>query len=76
MTTMDEEVIEVYLDNAALHSGAENQWGEGYWVGRAIQHAEQNAVNHEWLIAEMEARGLDSAVVAIPRGDEPNAALN
>jgi hypothetical protein len=75
MTEMDQEVVLQYLDNARFH-GAENQWAEGYWVGRAIQHAEQNALDHEWLIEQFEVHGLDSAVVAVPRGDEPNAALN
>jgi hypothetical protein len=75
MTSMDQEVIDQYLDNARLHSDT-NEWAEGYWIGRAISHAEQNAVNHEWLIESFEERGLDAAVVAIPKGDALDPTMN
>jgi hypothetical protein len=75
-TTMDMEAISSYLDNAQLHGRASNDWAEGYWIGRAVEHAHQNAVSHDWLIRELEGRGLDSAVVAIPKPGEPDVALN
>jgi hypothetical protein len=68
MNEMDMEVTVQYLDNARFHVG--NAWAEGYWIGRAIEHAEQNALDHDWLIEQFEVHGLDTAVVAIPRGDE------
>ena len=77
MNDIDEAAIERFLDNAQLHAQAKNDWAEGFWLGRAVQHADQNAVDHEWLTAEFEARGLDAAVIAIPKpGDATGAHLN
>lgn len=66
-TDIDSAVIEEYLDTALLHANAQNDWAEGYWIGRAVQHAHQNAVDHDWLVEQFKDRGLDDAVVADPK---------
>lgn len=68
LTDVDQAVVEEYLDNALIHAD-KNEWAEGYWIGRAVQHAHQNAVDYDWVVEQFTARGLDAAVVAVPKGD-------
>lgn len=72
MLDMDSVVIRDYLDTAQLHAAARNDWAEGYWLGRAIEAARQNAIDPDWLVAELDARGLDKAIVAEPKQGDPN----
>ena len=65
----DLDVIRQYLDNASMHEEASNEFGYGYWLGRALEHADQNAVDVSWLVAEVESRGLDAALVGVPKLD-------
>lgn len=76
MNEVDRAVILEFLDNAQMHQGAQNEWAEGYWIGRAVQHANQNAVEYDDLVEEFEARGLDAAVIAIPKSGDPEPSLN
>lgn len=76
MNNIDIEVIEGFLDFAQLQAVANNDWGEGFWIGRAIQHADQNAIDHEWLVGAFELRGLDVAVIPNPKPGDPEPALN
>lgn len=76
VTDIDSAVIEEYLDAALLHANAQNDWAEGYWIGRAVQHAHQNAVDWKWVVTQMIERGLDAAVVAIPKAGDPDPSAN
>lgn len=71
---IDRAVIAEYLDNALINSN--NDWGEGYWIGRAVQHAHQNAVDHDWLVGAFTNRGLDAAIVAEPKPGDPDVLAN
>ncbi len=59
--TVDEELIMEFLDAAANSKG--DDYSEGYWVGRALQHADQNAISFQWLVAEFSYRELELAKV-------------
>ena len=76
MNEIDAQVVREFLDNAQLHGSANNDWAEGYWIGRAVQHANQNAIDYGDLVAEFENRGLDAAVIAIPKPGDPEPTLN
>lgn len=70
-TSLDYEVVSEYLDYAQRHAARGNGWAEGYWIGRAVEHAHQNAIGHEALVSEFESRGLDTAVIATPKPRDP-----
>lgn len=55
---MDEQAILSFIANAEMHAEAGNDWGEGYWIGRAVSHAEQNAISKEWLAQMLKKAGL------------------
>lgn len=76
MNEVDMAVVTGFLDNAQMHQGAQNEWAEGFWIGRAVQHANQNAVDYDDLVTEFESRGLDAAVIAIPKPGDPEPSLN
>lgn len=64
----DHEVVCAYLDNAEmLKDRGDNEFGHGYWIGRALSHSEQNAIDPAWLVRQMDKRGLDSALVPVPK---------
>ncbi len=67
MTDIDQEVIEGYLDNAVMWFTRDNDFAVGLWLGRALEHAEQNAVDHEWMLRELSARVLDTGLVKVPK---------
>lgn len=64
----DEQIVREYLDNAEMMKDrGDNEFGHGYWIGRAMSHAEQNAIDPAWLVREMNRRVLDSALVSVPK---------
>ena len=72
----DEQQIVHYLDNAILHQLGENEWAEGYWIGRAVEYASQNALDYNWLVEQWSERGLDAAVIAVPKPGDPDPRAN
>lgn len=73
---IDQEVIVMYLDNAEMHKAANNGWGEGYWMGRAVEHVNQNAVDRGWFAHECLLRGLDTELLARLKAGAPNVGGN
>lgn len=67
MTEIDRKIIKDYLDNARLHEQVGNEFGYGYWMGRSMSHAEQNAIDSDWLTRQVDKRGLDTAIIEIPK---------
>lgn len=73
---MDQEVIVMYLDYAELHKDAHNSWGEGYWMGRSVEHVNQNAVDRGWFARECLVRSLDTELVAYLKAGGQKAEAN
>ncbi len=66
----DQRMIEEYLEIAKMHKEKEHStFGYGLYIGRALEHAEQNAVDPEWLVEAFNDAGLpdDAALVSVPK---------
>ena len=66
----DQEIIQQYLEIAKMHAEREsNTFGYGLYIGRALEHAEQNAVDPDWLKQAFSDAGLenDAALIAEPK---------
>lgn len=63
----DKQQVEWFLTTAKSHAERGNEFGHGMFVGRALEHADQNAIDLDWLRGEFESRGLDSALVSVPK---------
>ncbi len=65
----DQAVIKEYLAVAAEHAERGNAYGRGLFVGKALVHAEQNAIDPDWLVKEFKRAGLedDAPLVSLPK---------
>lgn len=59
---MDDQVVMEYLDHARQQKDAHNVFAEAFWMGRAVQHVHQNAMDVYWLTCQLEERGLETLV--------------
>lgn len=62
-TTSDKGLIEEFFDIAAEQERVGNNYGRGFWTGRAVQHAKQNDIDLGWVEAAMSERGLGPLVL-------------
>ena len=63
----DTQYVEKWLNSAELHHGRSNAFAEGFALGRALEHVEQNAMDYEWFTEELRGRGLDTGIVPVPK---------